>query len=556
MRKVSMWLLVICLGISIMGISGLANAQKEKERVERDIVVRTQDVLRNIFFQETSLGIETLTINEIFEAHHKAKRATSPIHAVILLQRMVFEATHPRIELRSTHFKPIGSEQEKETKLFTAIAEGTAPSFLEVSSKNLLHYANEGIIADITDYVKKWEAYEYLPKSWWDFGRIKGRVYAFPTRRMATKGVTYRKDYFKEVGIFNEKGLPAPPDNWTVEDFTRIAQKLTDTKKNRWGWVVWGDFSPQDFFSVFGNFFVKPDKSGKYTWRAAFDLPAKRWFEWIKDMKWNKKCIIAGPDIDWDFYIFKSYFAGRVGMGCRSSIHMPVYLYAEDVWTYFGPDVDPRKDLGIAPPPAGPEGLRVKTPVEPGMIGINGVQSKEQIEASLEFARWLLEEPFSYQLLGITKVQLDKEEYYEHGVATIIYQSQPEAYHYPDVEGLETWAEKFPKDFTDTFKKCFATPTWPLNYSYGCPVPQDAINNRLRPVYEAVVTNPNCDIEKELARAETLVNGTVLNYKDEEVTKENLKTYYTALGDFYKENYAEYYDKWYKKLYEEVFKVW
>ena len=372
---------------------------------------------------------------------------------------------------------------------------------------------------------------------------------------MATKGVSYRKDYFKEAGIFNEKGLPAPPDNWTVEDFANICQKVTDPKKDRWGWTVWGNFSPQDFFSVFGNFFVKPDKSGKYTWRAAFDLPAKRWFEWIKDMKWNKKCVLAGPEIDWHYYIFNCWFAGRSAMGTRWSISMAAYDQLND-YREWGPDVSPREDIGIAPPPRGPEGLRVAIPVESVCYGVNAVQSKEQIEASVEFARWLLEEPFSYQLFGLINQQTQKEGYFQQIINRELTQTIPEIYHYPKVEGLVSWEEGIPEDSVNTFKKCLSTPAWPKDYSYGCGVPQSAINNRLRAVYEAVVTDPNCDIDKELAKAESLVNESVLKYKDKDVTKENFKAYYTALGDFYKENYPEYYNKWYKKLYEEVFKVW
>lgn len=558
MKKVSIWLVIMCLGISVIGISGLATAAEKKE-VKRDIIVRTcpgTEWFNNI---NLSTRIKTNRLEDYLKDAEKSGEKAGgrmPVgDAISLLQIMLFEHTHPRIKIQTTSFYPTGSAAEREAKLFAAIAEGTAPSFLSVGATTLLHYTKEGILADITDYVKKWKAYEYLPKSLWGQVTLNGRIYGFPGRYVATKGVSYRKDYFKEAGLFNEKGLPAPPDNWTVEDFANIAQKLTNPKKDRWGWTVWGNFSPQDFFSVFGNFFVKPDKTGKYTWRAAFDLPAKRWFEWIKDMKWNKKCVLAGPEIDWGNYIFKCWFAGRSAMGTRWSISMASYDYREN-YPEWGPNVDPRKDIGIAPPPLGPEGLRVATPVETSCYGINAVQSKEQIEASIEYARWLLEEPFSYSLFGLVKVQADKDGHYEHTTSRDIAQTIPEMYHYPKVKGFKSWDEALPKDFIDTFKKCLSTPAWPKDYSYGCAVPQDAINNRLRPVYEAVVTDPNCDIDKELAKAEALVNSSVLNYKDKDITKENFKAYYTALSDFYKETYPEYYNKWYKKLYEDVFKVW
>ena len=264
-------------------------------------------------------------------------------------------------------------------------------------------------------------------------------------------------------------------------------------------------------------------------------------------MKWEKKCALTGVDIDWGKYM-QNFFTGKAAMVILDSLS----YYAGWYFTGrndFGPVVDIKKDLGIALPPRGPEGV-LPTTVSIESYGVNAAQSKEQIEASAEFIRWSLEE-FPQKLRNLMFLETKETGYPVH-----LKVERPPLYKYPKVEGIPFWKDVIRKDIVEVMEEAISLPALPEDSNYGCPFPSSSILKKLRSVYEAVITNPNTDIEKELDKVADLVNKTLLNYKDETITTENLKTYYTALGNFYKENYPEYYNEWFTKLYEEDLKIW
>jgi len=73
---------------------------------------------------------------------------------------------------------------------------------------------------------------------------------------------------------------------------------------------------------------------------------------------------------------------------------------------------------------------------------------------------------------------------------------------------------------------------------------------------QALMSNPDVDMMKELDKCAKIVNNQVLNYKTEGVTMENIKAYYTACKDFHEKNNPEFYKNFYSKIYEEYYKVW
>jgi len=97
----------------------------------------------------------------------------------------------------------------------------------------------------------------------------------------------------------------------------------------------------------------------------------------------------------------------------------------------------------------------------------------------------------------------------------------------------------------------------PVAIAYGLPVQNaKSLNDNTIRFVQAIITNPNVDVEKEAKKYADIANRTVLDYKIEGQTMDNFKNYYTAQNEFYKKNFPTYYQKVYKSLWENYLKVW
>jgi len=514
-------------------------------------------------------------LSKRLESFYDDPRGTNAISEITCaLTDIMFMYAYPDIRVKKIPFNYFALGDRAEQVLMAAIAEGTAPSVLPVSRDTVYNWAKEGILADITDYVsdaEKWPKLNALPEAFKVPGIINGKVYAIPGCFENDFGVTFRRDYFKEAGIFNKAGEPAPSVNWTMDDLLRICQKLADPKKNRYALTIttYGDWGII-WRSAFGDFRVKPDPTGKYTWRADFDAPGKRHFEFLQ------KLVKTGSVLYTTEERSKSWanFAGG-----RTAIHdwQPVQYRIWHQWadrhthSFLPPGVDFLRDVGGTIFPAGPEGI-VPNSVSIGLVGILGTMSKEEIEAALEWIRWATQQDPNPErqawLLAYwytSKIKESDPSAPAVAFGTWVIQ-RPPVYKYNtdiiQVPGLPLSMYELPEivpeiqDSVDLSNRIRALPMRPNPLPYGAPVPESSIDAKLRPVYELIYSNPDADWGKELAKAEKLVNSTILNYKDKDITKENLKAYYSALADFYKENYPEYYNKYFTNLLEEHYKIW
>src|SRR2546421_4950358 len=96
-------------------------------------------------------------------------------------------------------------------------------------------------------------------------GTVNGRTYTVAGNELGATLIRYRKDWFREAGIFNEHGDPGPRSDWTWEDFRRIARQLTDPRRDRVGFAH--DMSDLLYNQAYGVEMYVPDPTGQHTWR-------------------------------------------------------------------------------------------------------------------------------------------------------------------------------------------------------------------------------------------------------------------------------------------------
>ncbi|MGN6598494.1 MAG: ABC transporter substrate-binding protein [Actinomycetes bacterium] len=115
------------------------------------------------------------------------------------------------------------------TKLQTSLKGGSAADVFWMNIPNLKKFANGGVLMPIDAYVKRdnVDLNNYVPAVM-DAYKFKGHVYALP-KDVDSIALWYNKDLFKAAGV------DFPTADWTWDDLTSAAQKLTDPSKGVYG---------------------------------------------------------------------------------------------------------------------------------------------------------------------------------------------------------------------------------------------------------------------------------------------------------------------------------
>ena len=545
---------LVILGIGIVTSAAFSQAKllqgpplnqiKQLKWEDRDIIIRVRGTGYNIIENTTQE-----TVKKWFE--------TNNIWGPRLLYAVIyFHLTHPRVKVVGISWDMWGAEAGQ--RLMAGLASGTAPAMYYYSSMgNIPTCVEKGVLADITDIVLTrhkdwWNALpEYIRKNC----MYKGRIWALPNNQSSLYPgdvMRYRRDYFEEAGIFNEKGEPGPSYDWTWTDFREIAKKLTDPKKKRWGTVLEARGSRNTFEKICQTFGVPvliPDKSGKYTWRAGFATPEtiNTAFKLYHDLVFEDKSALVSVEYDW-IGTRNEYLSGRVGM-----FYFPFTHLVQRALTY-PHRLDPVKltiDIdGAAPWPKGPYGTRKmnESAFVTADIGFDPTLSKEQLEAVVD---WHLFWRFGGGIYvnNLSRYLLQGSP--EYGLADAI--GPKDMLQLPGVPSMD---EYMPKHYLRCKQFLHAQPIPPTRHNYNIALLDSA--GFLRAVHNAVqatITNPDWNkVVKAIESAAKEANATALNNKPG--TMEDIKGYFTALDKYYKENFPTYYEKMFKSLWEKYYKVW
>lgn len=210
-----------------------------------------------------------------------------------------FETENPNISIEVQ----TASYGDYFTSLQTQVAGQAAPDTFELNYENFVNYARSGALLDLSSYLADGsiDADRYYPlalKGFTDGGKQYGLPATFSTVLMI-----YNKT------LFDKAGLAYPTADWTWEDETAAAIKLTDKKTG-----TFGSYQPVSFHEFYkalgqaGGSFFGPD--GKAAFNDAKGLEAAKW---LLDKPGTTMPTLAdiGGTPDYDTALFKS---GKLAM--------------------------------------------------------------------------------------------------------------------------------------------------------------------------------------------------------------------------------------------------
>lgn len=148
-----------------------------------------------------------------------------------------------------------------------------------MNGPNIMKYVDAGILLPIDDKLKdsnlKLEDY---PKSLIDLYNVGGKQYGIP-KDWDTTAVWYNKE------IFDKAKVPYPKADWTWDEMSETAKKLTDKSKGIYG-VAAAQDDQQGYYNTIlqsGGFIISDDKK-----KSGYDQPGgaegvQCWLDLIKD---------------------------------------------------------------------------------------------------------------------------------------------------------------------------------------------------------------------------------------------------------------------------------
>ena len=177
-----------------------------------------------------------------------------------IYNQSLFELEHPRVKVEYVNFD-MWTDNFR-SALAVALSAHKAPAYY--IARDLPQTIEQGMYADLTPLMKKWDQFKLQPEGSIRQGTVDGKIYTLAANELGATVIRYRKDWFREAGIFNEQGEPGPRADWTWEDFRKICARLTDAKRNRFGYA--GEAGSFLYNQVQQCSAHAPDPTGKHTW--------------------------------------------------------------------------------------------------------------------------------------------------------------------------------------------------------------------------------------------------------------------------------------------------
>lgn len=536
---------------------------KWKEKIEAKNIVIRDCLWTKLWMEEKNLPTDVTGVREKI---HSGDTSTP----VAWYNVALFGTAYPNVYIEARSFPGLYWAPEALPNLVAAMAGGDAPSlyYLVDASRAI----NLGLGADITDLIKGWDQIPLIeernPGLFKKKVLIQGRYYGLLSPGTVSRSIVYRTDKFKKAGIFNEKGEPGPPKDWTWTDFRDLCKKLTNAKEKEWGYAHfstanWADIDLISYITSYGypitaltanEVWGIPDTSGKFTWKFGYIPQLANGIKFLNDMLYQDKSMFLTDNITSEIR------SGRIAMKFSAAAREPFI----DGWgkpNAYDPVISTKDLLRVSQTPTSSYGIRVNT-VDSNFLMFNPTLSKEQLKAAFEWAKWnLYGKGFELRM----NVTIDRFQAGLRPSPWTVYEFETMPYKPPIVEGYEEMKNVMMSTVSEGYeswqrvRKAEAElPSIPSPIEYGLTMAPNAHTFILNAV-EGLLSDPNADMETikiELGKAGERVNPKYFNFKIEN-DKEKFKAWVTAVDEFY----SKYYPKWheseeYKEQLEEYWKVW
>jgi len=301
-----------------------------------------------------------------------------------------FNAAHPEITVKAQKIDWL----EYYNKLLTGLISGQPPDVAIMHLSVLPDYASKGVLTPVKDYVPKVFLDEYLPNII-ERAHYNGELVALP---LDTHPLVfyYNKKVLESAGLVDANGNPKVPETWDE-------------------YIAWG----QTVQSATGDYGASIDK---------FGMLGERWFIALYNQLggsfYNEEAgkVIIDPDLAEEVYeIINASFAGEMTPvtdydgGEALFINDKAAYHLNGVWAMaVYPDTE-GLDFGVTQVPA-IDGSKPYTWGDSHSIIFprSPNQSKDQLEAAVTFAKWVVDHSYEWANAGhlpVVKDVLESEEF-------------------------------------------------------------------------------------------------------------------------------------------------
>jgi hypothetical protein len=298
-----------------------------------------------------------------------------------LYNQSLFELQHPRVRIEYINFD-MWSDNFR-SALAVALASNRAPAYY--IARDLPQTIEQGMYAELTPLMKKWDQFDRQPEGSIREGTVDGRIYTLAANELGATILRYRKDWFREAGIFNERGEPGPRSDWTWDDFRRIAKQLTDPKRGRFGYA--GQMDDLFYNQAYGIELYVPDPTGRRTWVFNDrDPDVLRSLQQVRAMVNEDKSVLTSVSMGWSQW-HNEFDASHAAMIWSFAPHVPRESLSSP--EKFGRDKPYAETVGMAVPPHGPGGMSGLRPIT-NPIGFDPTLSPGAARGGLRLVQVLL----------------------------------------------------------------------------------------------------------------------------------------------------------------------
>jgi multiple sugar transport system substrate-binding protein len=123
-------------------------------------------------------------------------------------------------------------------KFTAAVVSNSRPDTTMIAMERVSDMVAMKGLVDLTPRINQWNLKQYFDAKCWNGVTRDGKIYGTPAFTFVD-WMYYRKDWFEEAGI------AGPPQNFA--EFTTAAEKLTDPKRNRYGFGMRGGAGGADY---------------------------------------------------------------------------------------------------------------------------------------------------------------------------------------------------------------------------------------------------------------------------------------------------------------------